>query len=339
MAHFLSTTRDLVMDRRTFIGNVAGSLLAAPFAARAQKPGKPVIGFLNPASPATWVRRVAAFRRGLADAGYIEGKNVSIEFRWAEGRYDRLQAMAVDLVRRQVAVIVATGGGRSVLAAKAATSTIPIVFTLGNDPVRLGLIASVNRPGGNITGVSILTLELAAKRLEVLHALVPKADVIALLSNPDNPQLEPEARVTQDAARGLGLQVLVLTARNEEEIAAAFAKIAQAHAGALLVGSDALLEARRDQLMSLAARYAMPTLYSETDIVAEGGLASYGANFNEAYREAGVYAGKILNGANPAELPVLQPSSVELAINVKTAKALGLTVPQALLLRADEVIR
>jgi putative ABC transport system substrate-binding protein len=328
-----------VMDRRTFISNVAGGLLAVPLAARAQKPAMRVIGFLNPASLADWAPRVAAFRRGLADAGYIEGKNVTIEFRWAEGRYNRLQAMAVDLARRQVAVIVATGGSRSVLAAKAATSTIPIVFTLGNDPIRLGLIASLNRPGGNITGVSILTLELAAKRLEVLHELVPNAGVIALLSNPDNPQVEPEARVTQDAARGLGLQVVVLAARNEEEIAAAFAKIAQAHAGALLVGSDALLESRRGQLMTLAARYAMPTLYSEFDTVAAGGFASYGANFNDAYREAGVYAGKILDGANPAELPVLQPSSVELVINLKTAKALGLTVPQALLLRADEVIQ
>jgi putative tryptophan/tyrosine transport system substrate-binding protein len=328
------------MDRRTFIGNVAGCLLAAPFAARAQKPATPVIGFLNPTSPADWAPRVAAFKRGLADAGYTEGKNVTIEFRWAERRYNQLAAMAVDLVRRQVAVIVATGGSRSVLAAKAATSTIPIVFTLGNDPVRLGLVASLNRPGGNITGVSILTLELAAKRLEVLHALVPEASVIALLTNPDNPMIaEPETRATQQAARGLGLQVVVLSARNEEEIAAAFAKIAQAHAGALLVGSDALLEARRDQLMTLARRYAMPTLYSETDIVAAGGLASYGANFNDAYREAGVYAGKILHGANPAELPVLQPSSVELVINLKTAKALGLTVPQALLLRADKVIQ
>jgi ABC-type uncharacterized transport system substrate-binding protein len=328
------------MDRRTFIGNVAGGLLAVPLAARAQKSAMPVIGFLNPASPADWAPRVAAFRRGLADAGYIEGKNVTIEFRWAERRYDRLPAMAVDLVRRQVAVIVATGGSRSVLAAKAATSTIPIVFTLGNDPVRLGLIASLNRPGGNITGVSILTLELAAKRLEVLHVLVPKASVIAMLQNPDNQAIaEPEARATQEAARGLGLQVILVKARNEQEIAAAFAQIAEAHAGALLVGSDPLLEAGRDQLIALAARYAMPTLYSETEIVSEGGLASYGANFNDAYREAGVYAGKVLAGTSPAELPVLQPNSVELVINLKTAKALGLTVPQALLLRADELIQ
>ena len=328
------------MDRRRFIGNIAGGLLAAPLAVRAQKPAMPVIGFLNPASPAVWSPRVAAFLRGLAVAGYIDGKNVTIEFRWAEGRYNRLQAMAVDLVRRQVAVIVATGGSRSVQAAKAATSTIPIVFTLGNDPVKLGLVASLNRPGSNITGVSILTLDLAAKRLEMLHTLVPDANVIALLVNPDNPAIaEPEANATQEAAQALGLKLIVVNARNEHEIAAAFAQIAQAHAGALLVGSDALLETRRFQLMSLATRYAMPTLYSETDIVAEGGLAGYGANFRDAYREAGGYAGKILDGANPAVLPVLQPNSVELVINLKAARALGLSVPQTLLLRADQVIR
>jgi putative ABC transport system substrate-binding protein len=328
------------VKRRHFFLLAGSAALGMPHALHAQKPRTPVVGFLNPASPADWAPRVAAFRRGLSDAGYTEGKNVAIEFRWAEHRYNRLPALAADLVQRRVAVIVATGGSHSVLAAKAATSTIPIVFTLGNDPVRLGLVASLNRPGGNITGVSILTLELAAKRLEVLHTLVPNASVIALLANPDNQVIaQPEARATQEAARGLGLQVIVVNARNEEEIAAAFAKIEQVHVGALLVASDALLEARRDQLIALAARHAMPTLYSETDIVAEGGLAGYGANFRDAYRAAGGYAGKILDGANPAELPILQPSSVELVVNLKTAKALGLTVPQSLLLRADEVIQ
>lgn len=318
---------------------MTGTAIVFMVVARAQKSEFPVIGFLNPASAPEWAARIAAFRQGLADAGYTEGKNLTIEFRWAERRYDRLPTMAADLARHHVAVIVATGGSPTVLAAKAATSTIPIVFTLGNDPVRLGLVASLNRPGGNITGVSVLTLELAAKRLEVLHALVPKASVIGILENPDNPAVAgPEPQATQEAARSLGLQLVVLNARNEEEIAAAFAKIAEVHAGALLVGSDALLEARREQLIALAARYAVPTLYSETGIVAAGGLASYAANFNVAYREAGVYVGKILDGAKPAELPILQPSSVELAINLKTAKALGLTVPQSLLMRADEVI-
>lgn len=328
------------MKRRHFLVIAAGAAMVMARAVCAQKPTMPVVGFLNPASAADWGPRVAAFRRGLADAGYTEGKNVTIEFRWAERRYNRLPALAADLVQRKVAVIVATGGSPAVLAAKAATSTIPIVFTLGNDPVRLGLVASLNHPGGNITGVSILTLELAAKRLEVLHALAPNASVIAMLENPDNQAIAgPETRATQEAARVLGLELIVLNARNEEEIAAAFAKIAQARAGALLVGSDALVEARREQLIALAARHAVPALYAQGDIVAAGGFASYGANFKDAYREAGVYVGKILDGANPAELPILQPSSVELVINLKTAKALGLTIPQSLLLRAHEIIR
>ncbi len=327
------------MDRRTFIGNVAGGLLAAPLAARAQKPAMPVIGFLHPASAAKWAARVAAFRQGLADAGYTEGRNVTIEFRWAEGNYERLPALAADLVRRRVAVIVAAGGGPSVMAAKAATSTIPIVFTAGGDPVQLGFVESLNRPAGNITGVSVLTLELAGKRLEVLHALAPQATVIGMLINPNGTVTESEARITLEAARRLDLQLSVQRARNKQEIDQAFSAFVHARIGALLIGADVFYELQSEQLVALAAQYAVPTLYPIRAFVAAGGLASYGANFNDAYRQAGVYAGKILGGAKPAQLPVLQPSSVELVINAKTAKALGLTVPQALLLRADEVIQ
>ncbi len=327
------------MDRRTFIGAFAGGLLAVPLAARAQKPATPVIGFLSSASPIQWTTYVAGFRQGLNEAGYVEGKNVAIEFRWAEGHYDRLPALAVDLVSRQVAVVVASGGTLPVLATKAATSTIPIVYTGVADPIGMGLVASLGRPGGNVTGVSIFVSELDAKRMELLHELVPKATVIALLVNPDNPFTESRVRQAQDEARSFGQQLHVLRARTEQDIDAAFATLEQLRADALVVGTDPFFFIRREQLVGLAARHAVPAIFDLRELVAAGGLVSYGPNLFEAYRQAGIYTGKILNGAKPADLPVVQPTKVELVINLKTAKALGLTIPRSLLLRADEVIQ
>jgi len=326
------------MDRRRFIGSVAGGLLAVPLAAGAQKPAMPVIGFLCSASPAQWASYVAAFRKGLNETGYVEGKNFAIEFRWAEGDNDRLPALAADLVRRQVAVLVATGGSPPVLAAKAATSTIPIVFTAGGDPVEFGLVASLSHPGGNVTGVSIVSVDLVAKRLGLLHELVPKATVIAFIVNSNIVDTASETRKAQEAARSLGQQLHVLRASSEQEIDAAFASLGQLRARALLVGTNAFFNARRDQFVALAVRYAIPAMLEGRESVVAGGLMSYGASFPEVYRQAGVYTGKILNGAKPADLPVLQPTKFELVINMKTAKALGLTISQSLLLRADEVI-
>jgi putative tryptophan/tyrosine transport system substrate-binding protein len=327
------------MDRRTFIGSVAGGLLAVLHAARAQKPATPVIGFLSSASPVQWTTYVAGFRQGLNEAGYVEGKNVAIEFRWAEGHYDRLPALAADLVSRQVAVVVASGGTLPVLATKAAASTIPIVYTGVADPVGMGLVASLGRPGGNVTGVSIFAGELDAKRMELLHELVPKATVVALLVNPDNPFTESRVRQAQDEARSFGQQLHVLRARTEQDIEAAFATLEQLRADALVVGTDPFFFLRREQLVGLAARHAVPAIFDLRELVAAGGLMSYGPNLFEAYRQAGIYTGKILNGAKPGELPVVQPTKFELVINLKTAKALGLTIPQSLLLRADEVIQ
>jgi putative tryptophan/tyrosine transport system substrate-binding protein len=329
-----------VIDRRTFISGVAGGLLAAPLAGRAQRSAMPVVGFLCSASPARWVPFVAAFRQGLNDTGYVEGQNVTIEFRWAEGDYARLPALAVELVRRHVAVVVATGGAVSAMAAKAATSTIPIVFTIGADPVKLGIVASLSRPGGNATGVSILLVEMASKRLELLHVLVPKATAIALLVNPDRPIEESEVvREAQEAARSFGERLHVLRARTEHDIDVAFATLVQLQAGALVVGSDPFFNVQRERLVGLAARHAIPAIYEGREFVSAGGLMSYGASLSEAYHQAGAYTGKILNGAKPADLPVLQPTKFELVINLTTAKALGITVPQTLLLRADEVIQ
>ena len=323
------------MDRRTFIGSVAGGLLAAPLAAGAQKAASPVIGFLGTASPAQWTSFVAAFRKGLNETGYVEGKNVEIEFRWAEGHYDRLPALASDLVRRQVAVIFATGGGGGAQAAKAATSTIPIVFT-APEAVSLGLVASLGHPGGNVTGVNFFTSELMPKRLQLLHELVPNATVIALIVNPGGIS-ESRARKLQETARTFGLQLRLLKAANEQEIDAAVATVAQLRPGALLVDADLFFNARREQFVALAARHAVPAIYEVRDYVVAGGLMSYGASITEAYRQAGVYTGRILNGAKPADLPVLQSTTFELVINAKTAKALGLTVPQSLLLRAEVI--
>jgi putative ABC transport system substrate-binding protein len=326
-----------MMDRRTFIGSVAGGLLAVPFGVRAQKSPIPVIGFLSGQSPGPWAPYVAAFRNGLNETGYAEGKNVAIEFRWAEGRSDRLPVLAADLVRHQVAVVVAAGGGAR--EAKAATATIPIVFTTGNDPVEAGLVTSLAHPGGNATGVSFVPAELAAKRLELLHQLVPKATEIAMVLNPVQTTAESRVRKVQDAAPSFGLRLHVLRARTEQEIDAAFATLVKLRAGALIVDSDPFFNARRDQFVALAARYAVPVIYDVRETVVAGGLMSYAGSIPEVYRQAGIYTGKILNGAKPADLPILQPTKVELVINLKTAKALGLTIPQSLLLRADEVIQ
>jgi putative ABC transport system substrate-binding protein len=327
------------MRRREFAILLCAAAAAWPLALRAQQPALPMIGFLNSGSPADYAPQLAGFRQGLREAGYTEGQNVAIEFRWAESHYDRLPALAADLIRRQVAVIAATGGGVTVMAVKPLTTTIPIVFTSGGDPVQLGIVNSLNRPGGNITGVSLFTGTLAAKRLEVLHQLVPTATVIAMLVNPDNPNAELDRETVEEAARTIGLQIVVLRANNAVEIERAFASLSQYKAGALFVGSDAFFDnSSRDQLITLAAHHAVAASYDWRDVVVAGGLMSYGSNLAEGYRLAGNYTGRILKGEKPADLPVLQPTKIELAINLKTAKTLGLTVPQSLLVAADEVI-
>ena len=280
---------------------------------------------------------VASFRQGLKEAGYIDGQNVGIEFRWADGHYDRLPAMAADLVRRQVAVIV-TGGTPAAIVAKAATSTIPTVIIVGGDPVRLGLVESFNRPGGNLTGLAVLTVELEAKKLELLHELLPAATAIALLVNPTTVLTESETKVVQDAARSFGLQLHVLNASTESQIDAAFEALVELRATALIVGVDTFLNNSRSQIVALAARYAVPAVYGVRDFVTAGGLMSYGTDLVEMYGQSGTYAGKILKGARPADLPIQQVTKVALVINLKTAKALGLTFPTTLLGRADEVI-
>jgi putative tryptophan/tyrosine transport system substrate-binding protein len=326
------------MKRRDLLAMLGGAAVAWPLAARAQKPAMPVIGFLSPASPAQWTPYFAGFRQGLNETGYVEGKNVAIEFRWAEGHYDRLPALAADLASRRVAVLVATGGNNSALAAKAATSTIPIVYTGANDPVGIGLVASLSRPGGNVTGVSVFGVELDAKRLELLHEMVPKATVIALLVNPDGPSYsESRARQAQEDARSFGQQLHVLRARTEQDIDAAFATLVQLRAGALVVGTDPFFNLRREQIAGLATRHAVPAIFDFREFVTAGGLMSYGPSLSDAYRQAGIYTGKILDGAKPGDLPVLQPTKVELVINLKTAKALGITIPQSLLLRAEVI--
>jgi putative ABC transport system substrate-binding protein len=317
---------------------LALSLLIAPLAAVAQQKAMPVIGVLNSTFPdPSSAPFMAAFRQGLSEAGYVEGQNLAIEYRWAEGHYDRLPALAADLVGRKVDLIMASNPP-SALAAKSATSTIPIVFRGGDDPVRAGLVASLARPGGNLTGVSIVPNELTAKRLEMLSELVPRARVIALLMNPNNANAERVIRDVQEAARTKGLQLHVLKARSESEIDTAFASLVQLHAGALVVGADPFLTGRREQLVALASRRAVPSIYAWREFAASGGLISYGPSLTSAFRLVGHYAGKILKGAKPADLPVEQPTKFELVINLKTAKALGLTIPPLLLGRADQVI-
>jgi len=326
------------MRRREFI-TLLGGAAAWPFAARAQQPAMPVIGFLNSASPDTFAPQLAGFRRGLHEVGYTEGQNVAIEFRWAKSQYDQLPRLAAELVHRQVAIIVATGGGVSGLAAKSVTTTIPIVFTSGGDPVQVGLVKNLNRPGGNVTGVNLFTGTLAAKRLELLHELVPAARVIALLVNPANPNSETDTKAVQTAAPAMGLQIVVLKASNGAEIEAAFTVMKQSNVDALLVGADPLLDnSGRDQLIVLAARHAIPAMYDWRDVAAAGGLVSYGSNLAEGYRLAGLYTGRILRGEKPGELPVQQPTKFEFVINLKTAKSLGLTISTQMQLLADEVI-
>jgi putative ABC transport system substrate-binding protein len=316
---------------------VLGGAMTAPRPLRAQQKAMPVIGFLSIASSGPSAPLVTAFHRGLGETGYVEGQNVAIEYRWAEGRYDRLPALAADLVGRKVEVIAAPAGTPSALAAKTATSTIPIVFASG-DPVERGLVAGLARPGGNLTGVSILTVELMPKRLELLSELVPQAGVIALLVNPNSALAERIMRDVQEAARAKGVQLHILKAGSESEIDAAFATLVQLHAGALVVGADPFFLTRRDQLVALASRHAVPAIYEWREFAAAGGLISYGSSLTAVYLQVGIYAGKILKGAKPADLPVQQPTTFELVVNLKTAEALGLTVPPSILARADEVI-
>ena len=322
--------------RRELLAALAGAA-AWPLTARAQQP-MPVVGFLGVASAAGDAFRVAPFRRGLEDAGYVEGQNLAIEYRHAGDRYDRLGELAADLVRRQVSVL-AAAGGPAALAAKAATTTIPIVFSIGLDPIEAGLVTNLNRPGGNLTGATDLEEELEPKRLEVLHQLMPKESVIAVLANPTHPRAEPKRQGVERAARALGRRIILLPARNDQEIEAAFASMRTLQASALMIGADAIFNTNSEQLAALATRHAVPTIFQYREFVAAGGLMSYGAaNLIEGYRLIGLYAGRILKGEKPGDLPVQQATKLELFINLKTARALGLDVPPALLIRADEVL-
>jgi putative ABC transport system substrate-binding protein len=298
----------------------------------------PVIGYLGAESPAAFASRVRAFRQGLGETGYAEGRNVAIEFRWAEGQHSRLSALAADLVVRQVAVIVAPGGAPAALAAKSATTTIPIVFEMGADPVALGLVASLNRPGGNLTGVASLNVELGPKRLEILHELVPTATVVAVLINPTSPSADSQLRNLQAAARALGLQLHVLHASTERDFDSVFETLLQLRAGGLVVASDTFFATHGEQLAALTVRHAVPAIHQSRDFTIAGGVMSYGGSYVESHRQAGVWTGRIIKGDKPADLPVQQVTKVELAINMKTAKALGLTFPLSLLGRADEVV-
>jgi putative tryptophan/tyrosine transport system substrate-binding protein len=325
------------MRRREFIALVGCTAAAWPLAARAES-AMPVIGFLNSASSQPFANYVASFRAGLKETGYVDGQNVVIEFRWAEGHYDRLPEMAADLVRRKVAVLVSTGGSPSITAAKAATTTIPIVFTTGSDPVRLGLVTSLSHPGGNITGVDFFVTQMESKRLGLLRALIPGVQLIAVLLNPTQQIYTRQKTDVEEAVHATGQQIHLLSASNESEIDAAFATAMQLRAGAMLVGADPFLNSQRDKIVALAARHAIPAIYEQREHALAGGLMSYGTNLSEAYRQAGVYAGRILKGEKPGDLPVVQSTKFEFVINLKTAKALGIEVPPNLSAEADEII-
>jgi putative ABC transport system substrate-binding protein len=326
-----------MLKRREFITLLGGAAATWPRTTRAQQPAVPVVGYLNGGSPDPVADNLRALRQGLKDLDYVERQNVEFEYRWAENQYDRLPALAADLVRRQVSVILASADAAAV-AAKAASSTIPIVFSIGGDPVKLGLVASLARPGGNVTGATFLATTTAATRLQMLHEAVPKAAVIGALMNPSNPNAEPDTRETQEAARMLGLQLHVLNAGTDREIDAAFATLAQRHVGALVIDGDPFFSDRIEQLAALTLRHAIPAISTIRDFAGVGGLMTYDGSNAEANRLAGDYAGRILNGDKPTDLPVQQSTKVELVINLKTAKALGLAFPLTLLDRADEVI-
>jgi ABC-type uncharacterized transport system substrate-binding protein len=325
------------MKRREFIMLLGGAAATCPLAAHAQQPAMPVIGFLGGSSLAERRPLLVAFRQALAEAGFVEGQNVATEYRWAEGQYDRLPALAADLVHRGVAVVFA-GDGPSALAAKAVTNTVPIVFNTGIEPVQAGLVSSLSRPGGNLTGVNLIAGPLPAKQLGLLHELVPAAKTIAVLINPNNTNAERDAATVQEAGRAVGVQILVMRATAEMDFETVFATLARERAGGLLVNSDVFFTSRRDQLVGRASRQALPLMSAWREFPLAGGLISYGPSLAAAYRQIGTYTAKILNGARPADLPVVQPTAFELVINVKTAKALGLEVPPTLLARADEVI-
>jgi ABC-type uncharacterized transport system substrate-binding protein len=325
------------MRRRNFIALLGGAT-TWPILARAQQPEMPMIGCLNSAAAAPIAHLLAAFRRGLSETGYIEGQNVAIEYRLAEGQYDRLPALAADLVNRRVSVIATGGGTVSALAAKASTATIPIIFISDSDPVKIGLVASINRPGGNVTGIHQLTAGLEAKRFGLLHELVPSATTIAVLVNPNYSNAEAQIREVQDAARTLGLQLHILKASSESDFDATFSTVIERRAGAILIASDPFLFSRRNQLVALAARHAVPAIYQFRECAAVGGLMSYGTRITDSYHQVGVYTGRILKGARPADLPVVQSTKFEFVINLKTAKSLGLTISPTLVAQADDVI-
>jgi putative ABC transport system substrate-binding protein len=325
------------MKRRQFIGLLGGAAMS-PLAARAQQPTMPVIGWLSPATSESDASLLPSFRQALGAQGLVEGRNVAIEYRWAEGQVDRLPALAADLVQRRVSVIVIPGSIPATIAAKAASATIPIVFQTAADPVAFGLVASLNRPGGNVTGLTSLNVEVGPKRLELLHEVVPAATLIALLVNPTSPTAETFSRDAQAAARTLGLQLHVLYASTEREIDTVFTTLVQLRAGGLVIGSDTLFNSHREQLAALTVRHAVPAIYQSRAFSAAGGLMSYGGDIADQYRQVGVYTGRVLKGEKPADLPVQQATKVELTINMKTAKTLGLTVPFSLLANADEVI-
>jgi len=325
------------MRRRVFIAVLGGAAAGWPLATRAQQRAMPVIGFLNGGSAEAFKSLVAAFRQGLSESGYVEGQNLAIEYRWADGDYEKLPKLAADLVGRRVNVILANGPP-AVVAAKVATATIPIVFTSGANPVELGLVSSLNQPGGNVTGVSFLVNELGGKRLELLRELVPAATSVGFLANPTRPSFQSQVKNTQQGAQALGVKLIVLNAITEAEIDAAFAEFSRQRIAALLLGTDAFFLTRRDQIVALASRLRIPTIYDLREYVVAGGLISYAPSIAEVYRQAGIYVAKILKGAKPADLPVLQPTKFDLVINLKTAKALGLTVSNQMQLLADEVI-